>query len=104
VSRIRSVLKRPSVSVGLTGPSVSSDLGLPRTPGADTARTILETGALARRTARPALLVIDDLQEWSRSEIRALCRGLNECADAGQPPYWRSRVLVICWLGTQAAG
>ncbi|GAA0948605.1 hypothetical protein GCM10009554_46390 [Kribbella koreensis] len=85
LGRLKSVFKRPSVSVGLKGPSVSSDLGLPRAPEADIARNFVQAGEHARRTATPAVIVIDDLQKWSPREVRELCQGLVDCARAGHP-------------------
>ncbi|WP_433020022.1 AAA family ATPase [Kribbella sp. CA-294648] len=85
LGRLRSVLKGPSVSVGLKGPSVSSGLGLPRAPEAEIARNLVQAGEQARRTARPAVIVIDDLQKWSPREMRELCQGLADCARADHP-------------------
>jgi hypothetical protein len=83
---LRGLVRGASVSVGLDGPGASFDLGRPGRPRpVDIAAQVAEAGANARRTAEPAMIVVDDLHEWSPSELRNLSEGLDRSSRAGHP-------------------
>lgn len=82
--RLRGTVKKLTVSLGLDGLSGSLEFaGSPRSLGIRT--QIVAAGEHARRSARPAAILIDDLHTWSPSQLRQLCDGLDACSRAGHP-------------------
>ncbi|TCC35075.1 ATP-binding protein [Kribbella sindirgiensis] len=84
VRNLRKSVRGASLSVGLRGPSASVDIERPDR-GPQIAKLVVDAGEQARRAARPAVIVIDDLDRWSPSQLRQLCEGLSECSRARHP-------------------
>ncbi|MFC0623088.1 ATP-binding protein [Kribbella deserti] len=84
LQRLRGSVKGGSISIGLEGPSATVELGRPQ--GAeDIAARIADAGVHARETSQPAVVLIDDLHDWSADDLRGLCEGLDACSEAGHP-------------------
>ncbi|MEV4260556.1 ATP-binding protein [Kribbella sp. NPDC049584] len=87
LDRLRSLsrsVRGGSLSVGVGGPSASVNIERP-TGGPQIAKLLTDAGEQARRSGQPAMVVIDNLQRWSPSQLEQLCDGLNECSRAGHP-------------------
>jgi hypothetical protein len=53
--------------------------------GPQIAKLVVDAGEQARRAARQAVIIIDDLDRWSPSQLRQLWEGLSECSRARHP-------------------
>jgi hypothetical protein len=85
LAQLRGNVQGGSVSIDLLrGPTASLDLGRSKA-GSDIAQQLVDAGQRAARSARPAMILIDDLEMWSPSELRQLCDGLERCSRAGSP-------------------
>lgn len=84
-ARLRGSIHGGSVSIGLLrGLGASVEIG-PSKASCDIAQQLVDAGQRAARSARPAMILIDDLEKWSPSELRQLCNGLEQCSRAGSP-------------------
>jgi hypothetical protein len=84
-ARLKGSVHGGSLSIGLLrGLGASVEIG-PSKTSTDITQQLVDAGQRAARSARPAMILIDDLDNWSLSELRQLCNGLEQCSQAGSP-------------------